>query len=159
MAARELTLPVSGAVVGVRRIPSMLLDDYRKSMPKTPTPPMQEVEYNGVKSMEPNPSHPDYAQTMRDYLYNLGIQMIAFAVRFGVEVTVDEQAVKELRDWAQENGVQLPTDDKLLYVTRILAQGEDDLAAIQEAVFGRVQPTEATVEQTVQTFPSPVQGS
>lgn len=156
---KDLTLPSSGVVLKIRRIPTLLLDDFWRNLPLPPAPPMQKVDYgDGKEHEEPNPGHPDYARTIDRYDYEVGLRMLEFAALFGVECEVDQEAVARVRGWAEKAGIELPGDDKLVYVTRILATGPD-LRAIQEAVFGRVQPTEKEIGRKADRFQGEVPGS
>lgn len=155
---RDLTLPSSGVTLKIKRIPTLLLDDFWRSLPPPPKPPMQKVKYGEEEREEPNVAHPDYAEALAKYDYDLGLRMIEFAVQFGVECEIDQEAVAAVQAWAEKAGVELPGSDKLVYITRVLAHGEE-LAMIREAVLGRIEPTEKEVGRKAESFPGPVQGT
>jgi len=158
--AREITLPVSGKTLKVVRISPLLLDDFFSSLPRPPDPPSQRVEYaGGVVKEEPNAASPEYQVALDQHAYHNGLAIIDFCIELGVECEVDAEAVAKLRKWGDRRGVTLPEDDKLLYVSRILTQGNEDLVAIRQAVLGRVQPTEEAVEKAADSFPGEVSGA
>lgn len=157
---KEIRLPDSGQLLHVRRMPVSLLEDFRRTEPPPPGPPMQQVDYGGGKiKEEPNPAHPDYVGMLQDYYAALFDRASEFAIEFGVECEIDPKAIEKVRRWAEKRGAVLPDNDLVLYVTRVLAVTGKDLLTIQSAVFGRVEPTEEAVDKAAESFPGPVQGT
>lgn len=158
--AREITLPTSGAMLRIKHISPLLMDDFNASLPRPPEPPSQEVAYpGGVTKSEPNPSHPDHERALAEHDYRIGLKIIEFCIEFGADCEVDETQVKQLREWAARRNVTLPDDDKVLYVSRILAQSNRDLVAIRQGVLGLLQPTEEAVQKAADSFPGEVSGT
>lgn len=158
--AREITLPISGKVVKVIRISPLLLDDFFASLPRPPDPPTQKIEYaGGVTKEEPNPASPEYETALDRHAYRNGLAVIEFCIEMGVECDVDADAVAKLREWAKRHGVTLPEDDKVVYVSRILTQGNEDLVAIRRGVLGLIQPTEEAVDKAADSFPGKIPGT
>lgn len=153
-----LTLPDSGQTLEYRRVSHMLLADVQRSM-KPPRPPMQEVDYGGVKKMEPNPAHPDYAEALAEHRTALAEKILEVAIQYGVICDVDKARVAELRAAMTEAGVNLPANDKVLYVTRILCETGNDLNTLRDAVIRKSQPTEGATAEAVARFPAEVPGS
>lgn len=155
-----LELPAAGVTLKICRIPYMLLEDWRKGLPEPPPVPRQEVDYAGVKKMEENPSHPSYVQAMNEHGYKLGMLGIEFAIDRGVVVEVDQAAVDELRQWAAQQvpPVQLPTSDKVVFISRILVPDLVELLQIRIAVFGRIAPTQEMIDRAVDGFRSNLSG-
>lgn len=154
---RPLELPETGVTVQIKRIPTLLLDDFWRSLPLPPKPPMQKVTYGSEEREEANPRHPDYLKALNEYDYDLGVRMLEFAVEFGVECEIDGAAVAAVRGWAEKAGAELPKDDKVVYVTRVLCQPRD-LWRIRNAVFGRLEPREEEIRRKADSFRRPVQG-
>lgn len=151
-----LTLPDSGATLEYRRVSHMLLADVSNSI-DAPTPPMQEVDYGGKVRQEPNPSHPDYLRALSHYRQKQADKVLAVAVQVGVQVEINAQRIFELREQFKEMGVELPVNDKVLYVTRVLCETGNDLTALRDAIIRKSQPTEAAIAEKIETFPSDIQ--
>ena len=156
---RELTLPTSGAVVRVRRIAPALLTDLRKDIrrrfPK-PMAPMVEVSYGDEKRIEANPAHPEYAEMLREHSTESGMAFLESLVKFACECETDAVRVAELRGLAGD--MELPADDHVLYVTRILLETKADIEVFQQVIMGLSQPTEKAVAEATERFPSDVPG-
>jgi len=156
----KLDLPAVGVTLQIRRIPYMLLDDWRRGLPEPPPVPTQEVDYGGKKVTEENSGHPGYVQAIQDHSFKIGMLAIEFAIDRGVVVDIDEAEVKELRDWtaAQIPPIPLPVSDKVVYVSRILVTDLADLIAVRAAVFGRIAPTQEQIDRAVEIFRSGLPG-
>jgi len=146
---------LNGVTLKIKRISPLLVNDIRKSVKRKfsrPEPPLQDVDYgDGKKVKEPNPAHPDYKAALSDYNAETGEEFIHALIRLGVECEVDEYAVKALREIADD--LALPDDDKVLYISRILVASPKDLQTLQDAILGRIQPTEAAIAEKVDSFP------
>ncbi|HLC02387.1 MAG TPA: hypothetical protein VJK02_05080 [Anaerolineales bacterium] len=156
---RPVEFPHLGLTLQVRRIPTLLVQDWRATHPKAPLPPTQEIDYGGQKRMESNPAHPAYQAEMLDYDYRIGLLAIDFAIDRGVVLPPDEmwiRQVEELREWAgrQTPPVILPAEDKVVYVSRILLPDLEDLLLLRRAVFERVEPSEESIASAVERFPA-----
>lgn len=153
----DFTFPDSGGAVRVKRIPPMLMRDLQRQF-KPPKPPRQEVKYEKGVRTEPNPEHPDYIEALMEYEQEIGEHIYHLIVKMGVVCDVDVEAVATLRAEMKEVGVNLDPDDKYIYVTRILAETNEDMQALQAAVLGQSTVTEGGVAEATERFPGEVQG-
>lgn len=158
---KEVTLPDSGAVVRVKFVGPMLLNDLRKAASKgltKPTAPLiAPYEDKGVK--EPNEDDPAYVAALSEYNTALGMRFLEKLFRYGVDYTLtpdDAARVKELRADAD---LDLPADDLQVFISRFLVRTDKDLEALQAAIMGYTQPTEAQVAEKVESFRPEVQGA
>lgn len=162
---QEVVLPDSGATVRVKFVGPLLLGDIMKAarrevgkvLPK-PAPPMQEVPYQTGTRLEPNPLHPDYEAALAEHENAVGQAFAEKLFRYGVDVDLDDSAKAQVAALRAEFGeeAELPENDKALYVTRVLVQSNADFVALQNAIMGRVQPSEAGVAAATEAFPAAV---
>lgn len=149
----DFTFPDSGVTVSIKRLSPILLNDIRKAIrreaPK-PKPPMHNVNYGGNIKEEENPNDPAYLEALTEYNALVGELFVDRLIRYGVECQVDAEAVRELRESAPD--LELPDNDKVLYVSRICIQTNADLTALQEAILARSQPTEAAIGGAAEKF-------
>ena len=160
-APRTITLPDSGAVLTLKFIGPMLAKDIqrsiRKRLPK-PQPPQQTViDGDGHSRQEANDADPDYIDAVSEWRQAQGFVFIEELVRWGVEVAPDAAAVAAFR--AQAADLELPPDDKVVWVTRLMLKTTRDLTALQGAILGEFQPTEAAVTEAVEAFRSDIPGA
>jgi hypothetical protein len=156
----EFTLPDSGVVVRIKRIGPPLANDIRRKLKKTlakPEPPLQEVMLGDEKKMVPNLSHPDYQEAVSEYTADMGMLFLGELIRYGVDADIDTAAVEALRNGDEDN--TLPKSDLVVYVTRVAIESTKDMLALQDAILGRFQPTEAAVSEAAENFPGPVPGA
>lgn len=162
-APREVTLPDSGRTVRIKFVGPMLMNDIRKAVTRAvgpkPAPPVQEVDYGGTKQQEPNPLHPDYEAAVREWHVAQGQVMLEKLLRFGVECEMTEADQARLAELRTDPDLELPEDDKIAFLTRIVAATERDQDALQEAILGRAQPTEKAVAEALATFRPDVPGA
>lgn len=154
----ELTLPDSGAHILFRPVSHMLMADASKSV-RRPSPPVIDVNYNGNIKQEPNANAPEYLEAMRQYGAAQNNKALEVAVLLGVQVEVDKERVSELRQSLADSGVEIPKNDKVLYVTRILCETANDLATLRDAIIRKSQPTEEAVADATERFPADVQAN
>lgn len=155
---QPFTLPESGVVVQIIKPSFVVLDDYRRSLPPPPEPPIIEVEIMGKREQQENPNDPDFIRLMNEYISHIAQDSVEFAIQFGVLLELDDAAqaaVARARAWAARHGIALPEDDKVVYVSRVLAQGSD-VQAIHDAVFDRLEPSEEATAAAVARFPAPL---
>ena len=159
----ELTLPNCGLLLRIRRVSPFLAKDIRKQIQRTlkkPAPPLQEVDYgDGKKVKEPNEAHPDYKAELNEYYTELGDLFLSQLIAFGVECEIDAERVRAFRERAAGYGIELSSDDLVVYVTRVVGLSQNDVRAMQDAILGRIQPTEARTAEAVESFPGQVQGA
>lgn len=153
-----LTLPDSGAVLEYRRVSHMLLADASNSL-IPPEPPVHEVDYGGRIKKEANPNAPSHIAALAQFRQRQSERVLGVAVMVGVRVEVDQARVAEMRAQYAEVGIDAPTNDKVLYVTRVLCETGNDLTALRDAIIRKSQPTEEAVADNVKRFPAPVSES
>lgn len=159
MTTTEITLPDSGATIRVKRISPMTLIAIERANPD-PKPPLQEVDYgNGSKRREPNPLDPAYQQALLEHQQTKNLLVLQAFIRLGVEVEIDAARLAAYRADMQALGVELPADDKYIYVANILCETNNDLGALRAGIEGRSIPTEQGVSDKLETFPGDVQGT
>lgn len=149
---RTIVLPESGEEVRLRYVSPLLLNDLRKASQKglvRPTPPVQVVDGREQE----NPTHPEYVTAQYEYNLASGQRFIELLFRYGVDNEPDAETIAAFRQQAEADGLDLPADDKVLYVTRLLIGGTGDLEALQEAILGTGHPTEKAVTEKVAGFP------
>lgn len=156
------TFKDTGITVGIRKLSPLLRDDIdmalRNEFPE-PEPPIVETELG----KEANPADEDYlkrrAEWMVAHMERRSERMLRIAIKRGVEVEVDHEAVAQLRTDMAEQGVDLDPDDAFVYVTRICIGSSDDLQELYDALTKRSMPTREAVEAHKATFPGDVQGA
>lgn len=156
----ELELPTSGVRLKIRRISPILLNDIRRHLRglyPVPRPPMVKVKIGEDEKLEPNPADPDYLSMVEERNIAFSSAFLESLVHFGVEVEPDMAEVAALRELSA--GIDLPLDDKVLYVTRIALSSPTDMDVLQAAILGRAQPTEAAVADAAAQFPGAVPGA
>lgn len=153
----ELVLPDSHATLEFRPVSHMLMADASKSV-RRPNPPLVDVNYGGNVKQEPNANAPEYLEALRQYTATQNNKALETAVLLGVRVDVDKERVDELRQALVDSGVELPRNDKVLYVTRILCETALDLMTLRDAIIRKSQPTEGAVADATERFPADVQG-
>lgn len=139
-----LTLPDSGYEIEYRPVSHMLLSDAMRSV-KRPDPPLVPVKYGDVIRNEPNTNAPEYQDALTRHKAAMNDRALEIAVLLGVRVEVNHERCDELRQALTDSGVELPRDDKVLYVTRILCETGTDLQTLRDAIIRRSQPTEQAV--------------
>lgn len=156
----ELTFPDSGITIEYRKVSPLLRDDLdaalRRQYP-VPDPPMQQLDTGfGDGSAQPNPLDPQYREQVAMWQiahYNrLGDKLLRVAIANYVVVEVDTEAVRALRDQMGAIGVELDSDEKYVYVSRICIASKTDQDALGAALFTGSTPTRAEVESTKATF-------
>jgi hypothetical protein len=163
-APREVTLPDSGRQVRIKFVGPLLMNDIRKAVKRAvgpkPAPPMQEVDYgNGTKKTEPNPLHPEYEAAVQEWTVAQGQVLLEKLLRYGVEAEMDEADQARLAELRADPDLELPADDRLAFLTRIVAGTERDQEALQDAILGRAQPTDKAVADALATFRGDVPGA
>ena len=135
----------TGVSCFIKPVSPMLLNEARKSIPR-PKPPMQEIENaDGTTRQEPNPSHPAYAEALKEYNERIGMLSQRVMIRRGVVLALTDEQRAELAslraDMAQD-GVTLDSDDKAAYVLNLAVGTPEDLAELIQAITQRGQPTD-----------------
>lgn len=146
----------TGITLMIKKVSPFLAAEIRRAFPE-PRPPAQEVDYgDGRKVMEENPAHPDHLQALRKYNEEFELKMRKLIIQRGVAVEVTDEIkreVSELREYMKtEQGIDLPADDKMVYVCNIAIGTEEDVADLINAITKRSHPTEAEVALQAQSF-------
>ena len=157
---KPFTFTDTGIKVLIRKVSPMLGNELRKAFPQ-PQPPMQEVEVDGEKVREPNPSHPDYVAAMAAYNQEMEVRMRRLLIKRGVEYMPDQEAdaltqVDELRkSWMEDYDQPLDEpSDKVVYIWFIAAGTDKGIEEITSAILSRSQPSQEDVELAKASFRS-----
>lgn len=156
----ERTVLLHGKTVRLKYVSPLLLMDIKKAVKRLvpkPKPPVQVIDGHE----ETNDANPDYLLSVQDWNQEQGMALIERVLRYGVDVEVDTVALAELRQRAAEDGYaeELPKDDKLCYITRVLIESTADFTELQAAILGASTPTEMGVAEQLETFRGDVQGT
>lgn len=154
----RLTLPDSGATLEYRRVSHMLMRDASLSV-KKPAPPLVEVKYGDNVKLEPNVNAPEYIGKLVEWRMKQNEISLETAIILGVKVDVDRERVNELRQKLVDRGIELPGDDLVVYVTRILCESTRDLETLRDAIIIKSQPTEVAIDKATETFQRDIQGN
>lgn len=162
-----VTLPGSGINVRVRRQPGDMLRlieaSVRREFDKEkPIPPVQRMETGPgeFKDIE-DENNPAYVSAME--LFEQKVQarfaekMLEVIVKAGIVDSPDEEEIKTLRDLYTTLDIEIPADDRTLWVQFVLAPSADDFAHLTYEIFGKSLPTEVQVAFHRQLFPSQVE--
>ena len=154
---QEITLKDSGITVKIKKVSPLLYIQLRKQNPP-PKPPKQKVtDMNGREAWEENTANPEYLEALAAHEAEQEEKLSALTFKRGVQVEVDHDAVKELREfWRTEFGKELPEDDFEVYVRYIVIQSNDDFEQLYNAIITKSQPTAEDVNTAKQSFPSKV---
>jgi hypothetical protein len=151
----------TGITVGIRKLSPFLRDDIEahirasdKREGKAPTPPLA-PGVDGV--LELNESDPDYLVAVGAYEVairpRIQEKLLRIAIKRGVEVEIDYEAVAAYRADMEAEGVKLPDeDDKYFYVTRLCVGSAQDLSDLYDTIFKRAMPTKEAIEAHKATF-------
>lgn len=158
----QFTFPDSGITVGLRRFAPDTQDQItRELMRKNPPPPVPVVEgielTDGTFELEPNPADPDYQQAVAAYFQQLSIEtntkMFELALR-RIEVDVDQAVVDRYKEDMAAIGTPLDPemDDRTIYIRHICISSTYDLSAMLAYLVRRSLPTEAAVQEYLESF-------
>jgi hypothetical protein len=166
------TFESTGRAVLIRKLPTFWRDTVRrqvKALPgfEEPQPPMVEQDYGDGKVTVPHKGHPLYQELLKEWGrrvdHEVGERITPFVIRRGVvcdgegEYAIDEDAVKERRQWAADEGLNLDGfDDHYVYVAFCCIGPYTDWLDLLKAVFEKTAPTEAAIEAHKATFSSDV---
>lgn len=158
------TFPDSGVTVGLRRFAPDTQDSIVRAIQRehpAPAVPTVEVEYeDGKITQEPNPADPDYQKALSDYLQWLALEtskkLVDLALR-RIEVDVDHEAVAALRADMEAIGTPIEDpDDRMVYIRHICISSTYDLTTMLAYLQRRSLPTEAAVQEFLESFQRPV---
>lgn len=161
------TFPDSGITVGLRRFAPDTQDSIVRAIQRDrppPAVPLVTVEYEeGQPTEEPNPADPDYQQALSDYLQWIALEtskkLVDLALR-RIEVAVDQAAVDQLRADMAAIGTPIEDDDdRMVYIRHICISSTYDLTSMLAYLQRRSLPTEAAVQEFLESFQRPVSGT
>lgn len=158
---KEITLPDSGAVVRVKFVGPLLLNDLRKAASKglaKPTAPLI-TPYENKTVTEPNENNPAYVAALSEYNTTLGMRFLEKLFRYGVDYTLTEADAAKVAELRADADLDLPKDDLQVFISRFLVRTNADLEALQAAIMGYSQPTEVQVAASIESFRPDVQGA
>ena len=162
-----VTLPGSGFTVRVRRQPGDMLrlieaSCRREFDAEKPVPPTQRIEVGPGEFKDIEDENNVVYQEQVD-AFELRVQsrfaekMLDVIVKAGIMDEPEENEVAQLRELYTDLGIELPKDDRTLWVQFVVAPSAEDFAHLTYEVFGKSLPTEVQVAFHRQLFPSKVE--
>lgn len=163
MKLHRFTFIDTGVEVLLRKVPPFAADDIRRSWEsRKPKPPVIPTEIAGMHVEEANYDDPDYIAELEVWQRAMGEAVNMFYIRRGVYKIMNDDwqgLVDEYRaEMAEYEGVELPKDDMMLYLSRIACGTAHGLQELYQAIIARSQPTEEVVQRYVDNFRSDVSG-
>lgn len=160
---KEVVLPDSGATVRVKFVGPLLLNDLRKAAMRgltKPRPPQVVVAYPQGERAETNENDPDYRVALTEYDTTVGMRFLEKLIRYGVDYTLTEADQTQVAALKSDPDLELgDLTDLHVFVSRCLVQTDRDLEALQAAILGYAQPTEAQVAAAADTFRGDLPGT
>lgn len=148
----------NGVKVRIRPVSPFTIQAIETSIPK-PAPPMQLMEMaNGEKSEEPNPLHPSYGQALSERRQQVMQRQSDAMFRLGIDVEVDQRAVAEFREMAEEMGLELDKNDKLVYIKHLLIGSTGEMREVVGLISGMAIPGEEKIAAAADAFKSDAAG-
>ncbi len=145
----------TGKRVLLRKLSPLLAQQLRKDFPP-PEPPLQEVDFGGEKSYEPNYSHPDYQYKLKQYEADFNEKSQRLLIKRGVVLTWTDEMRAELDElrkfYRDEYGKELPADDHICYVSYLCPGSDSDLEEMINKLMRRTQPTGEAVAEAQDMF-------
>jgi hypothetical protein len=161
MKTHEITLPVSGVTLHVRRQPIQVIQQISQRAesivsertPK-PKPPVQEVVTGPSETKSiPNQNDPEYVAELNVWQSLVAVetmnQMMAVLTRVGI---VHNNALndylddaKDVQESYKDLGYDVPNDLMQFALQYIIAPATEDSSTLLYEVFGRTLPTESQV--------------
>lgn len=164
------TFPTSGITVSVRRLGPFVMDDIQQRLKKeraAPKPPMVSVEVGEerVRLLEANPRDPAYVREYQEWLEWLNNEsarrLIDLMLHYCIVCEPDLEAVAEARlarKLIDNDDTVDDASDLEIYARFVLVQSPQDLTTFQSFVLSQSMPTEAVVQEHLETFPPTVPG-
>ena len=163
----EVTLPGSGFTVKIRRQPGDMLrlieaSCRREFDSQKPVPPTQRIEvgpgeFKDIED-ENNVAYQEEVEAFEVKVQSrFAEKMLDVIVKAGIIDEPDEKEILHLRTLYTELGIELPDNDRTMWVQFIVAPSAEDFAHLTYEVFGKSLPTEVQVAFHRQLFPSKVE--
>lgn len=153
----------SGHTVALRRQPGDIWAKVRAAAQQElesarPTPPTQRMETEpGVFRDIPNEQHPDYLEAHVTWEAHVNERMteklLKLMQKIALVFTVDVEALRTLRAEYADLGIALPDDDRIAYLSYVIAPTQEDQARLFMEVYGKALPNEAQVALHRRMFP------
>lgn len=166
MSANQVTLPISGVTLNIRRQPMdimLALQSRAQSLHTPPTPPTvtEEVAPGSVVSRE-DTGNPDYVRALAAYeqawMSSFGDMLITVLSRTCiVKDAMFEKHVADARDVQQtykDMGIAVPDDLYEFALKFIVAVSAEDINFLMMECFGKTMPTEGQVALRAAMFQS-----
>lgn len=148
----------TGITVSLRRVSPFLLHAVQQQFP-APKPPVIDVEYGDGKTRhEANEADPDYQDKLAEHQAMLNDKLNDLMLEGGIVVDFDANELEEAKRVVATIGAAFPEEasDKLAYIKYVCIGNGDDITNVIRAIQGQSFPTEANVQQYVETFPGNV---
>lgn len=148
---QQLTLS-SGITVGIRKV-SPFTQDAIRARYKPPRPPMVESDYgDGKKISEPNPADPAYLQSLQEHQLFMAEKFTEAMFALGLEIVVDTGAVTAFRAQMAALDIDMPEDDRQVYIRHLAIRTDDDISLVSNAILRKNTPTEDAIQERLATF-------
>lgn len=136
---------------------------YKELLPEQPKPPVQSVEYEPGKFRDvERTSDPDYQAALEAWNDRVtqatAIKWLKLVQGYAVVSPTDEAAVAAYREAMAGLGVELPTDDRELFLWSIAAPAASDQRALTAAILQISEPSPEAVQAHQATFRGDVSG-
>ena len=165
--APTVTLPGSGLIVKIRRQPGDMLKlietSVRREMePSKPAIPTQKLEVgpNEFKEIE-DVNNPEYVEALAKHEAEVqekfAKKMLDVVIKVGIIDGPDKKELQTLRESYTALGIEVPEDDREMWVTFVVAPSAEDFSHLIFEIFGKSLPTEAQVAFHRSLFPSNVE--
>lgn len=146
----------SGIAVGLRRQPADAWANAQAAAQSEladskPSPPTQSLETEpGVFRDIPNEHDPAYQLALDEWRSRVsGLmteKLLRFMQKYALVFDIDHERLKELRaEYAEFGMTNMPEDDRIAYLSYIVAPTLDDQSHLFEEVFGRSLPQDQQV--------------
>lgn len=159
------TVPDTGVKLPIRKVSPRLIQEIEKQLRKempAPKPPTQTVDYGSGPVEEPNPAHPDYLKAVDEYKQGFNLELSERTQKLLISrgilpfLTLSEDQLNqvcELREQMKANfGVDLPADDKAVFVEMLALGSVEDLTDLTNELIRRSTATEAGIGEHLAKF-------
>lgn len=150
----------TGYTVQYQRVPLQLYLDFgmgwrrKNALPPVPQPI---VDIGGEKRAVANPSDPDYQLAVSEYETKAKFAQSHFLWRRAIILTAEDKAeVVALRSQMTAEGIELDPDDAWVFMFNLPVGTQEEVIALQNAIFFISQPTTEGVAGAKASFPHTV---
>jgi hypothetical protein len=163
----KIILPGTETEIDIRRQPAQLMEIMRGKVHERlehikPIPPKQRVEVAPGRFEEIEDAQDEsYLRQLRIYDEKTGLEFIEEVWKniaaIGVTDEVTPDMVAAHREYYATMGVELPANDREVWLRYIVAATVDDFSTLMYEVYGKSLPSEKQVAFHRQLFPGKVQ--